>query len=112
MAVAQVDGRGLVPPTKESLAAPLANDAVLLQQTRNPADVSIDATPRGEEPGFLPGLLRDISELCGRETLRQGERCFREMIDALPAAIYTTDAEGRVTHFNPACVALSGRQPQ
>ena len=34
-------------------------------------------------------------------TLRESERRFREMIDALPAAIYTTDAEGRLTHFNP-----------
>jgi len=39
------------------------------------------------------------------------ERRFRDMIDALPAAIYTTDARGKLTHFNPACVALSGRTP-
>lgn len=37
---------------------------------------------------------------------------FREMIDALPAAIYTTDAEGRLTHFNPAAVKFSGRVPE
>ena len=40
------------------------------------------------------------------------ERQFRAMIDALPAAVYTTDAHGRLTHFNPECVALSGRTPQ
>jgi PAS domain S-box-containing protein len=34
------------------------------------------------------------------------------MIDALPAAIYTTDATGRITHFNPACVQFSGRTPE
>ena len=34
------------------------------------------------------------------------------MIDALPAAIYTTDADGRLTHFNPAAVELSGRTPK
>ena len=35
--------------------------------------------------------------------LRASARRFREMIDALPVAIYTTDAKGRVaTHFNPA----------
>jgi PAS domain S-box-containing protein len=44
--------------------------------------------------------------------LRASERQFREMIDALPAAIYTTDAQGRITHFNPACVAFSGRTPE
>jgi PAS domain S-box-containing protein len=34
------------------------------------------------------------------------------MIDALPAAIYTTDAEGWLTHFNPAAVAFAGRVPE
>jgi PAS domain S-box-containing protein len=43
--------------------------------------------------------------------LRQNEYSFREMIDALPAAIYTTDVEGRLTHFNRACTELSGRTP-
>jgi len=43
--------------------------------------------------------------------LRDSERRFRQMIDALPVAIYTTDARGALTHFNPACVELSGRRP-
>lgn len=34
------------------------------------------------------------------------------MIDALPAAVYTTDAQGRLTHFNQACIELSGRIPK
>ena len=34
------------------------------------------------------------------DELRTSARHFREMIEALPVAIYTTDAEGRVTHFN------------
>ena len=46
------------------------------------------------------------------ESAANGDRRFREMIDALPAAIYTTDAEGRVNHFNPAAVLLSGRTPE
>jgi len=44
--------------------------------------------------------------------LSESERRFREMIDALPAAVYTTDAEGRLTHFNPAAVEFSGRVPE
>jgi PAS domain S-box-containing protein len=44
--------------------------------------------------------------------LRDSERRFRAMIDALPAAVYTTDAEGRLTHFNPAAAELAGRTPQ
>ena len=37
---------------------------------------------------------------------------FREMVEALPVAIYTTDAEGRLTYFNAAAVKLSGRVPE
>jgi PAS domain S-box-containing protein len=39
-------------------------------------------------------------------------RRFRDMIEVLPAAIYTTDADGRITHFNRAAVEFSGRVPQ
>jgi len=34
------------------------------------------------------------------------------MIDALPIAIFTTDAEGNLTYFNPAAAEFSGRTPQ
>ena len=36
----------------------------------------------------------------------------RKVLDALPAAIYTTDADGRVTYFNQAAVDLAGRRPE
>ncbi|HXB75403.1 MAG TPA: PAS domain S-box protein [Candidatus Acidoferrales bacterium] len=35
-----------------------------------------------------------------------------DMIEALPAAIYITDAEGRITYFNAAAATLSGRVPE
>ncbi|HWI35106.1 MAG TPA: PAS domain S-box protein [Burkholderiales bacterium] len=34
-----------------------------------------------------------------------------EILDAIPAAVYTTDAQGRLTHFNRAAVEFSGRVP-
>src|SRR6516225_621066 len=37
---------------------------------------------------------------------------FRDLLDALPAAIYTTDAAGRITSFNRAAVEFSGRRPE
>jgi PAS domain S-box-containing protein len=40
------------------------------------------------------------------------ERRFRELLDALPAAVYTTDAAGRLTYFNDAAVELWGCQPR
>ena len=33
------------------------------------------------------------------ETLRERERRFQELLEALPAAIYTTDANGKITYF-------------
>jgi PAS domain S-box-containing protein len=46
------------------------------------------------------------------QMLRDGDRGYRAIIDALPTAIYITDAHGRITHFNPACIEFSGRTPQ
>ena len=58
-------------------------------------------------------FTRDITKRKRAEDqVRESERRLREMIDALPAAIYTTDADGRLTHFNPAAVELSGRVPE
>ena len=44
--------------------------------------------------------------------VRQSEQRFHQMLDALPAAIYATDAEGRLTYFNRAAVEFSGRVPE
>jgi PAS domain S-box-containing protein len=55
----------------------------------------------------------DVTEqVLAKQRLHEGEQRFREMIDALPAAIYTTDAQGRLTHFNTAAVKFSGRTPE
>jgi PAS domain S-box-containing protein len=65
------------------------------------------------EPERLIGVNIDVTARKRAESaLEQSERRFREIIDLLPAAIYTTDAEGRLTHFNRAAVELSGRTPQ
>ncbi|MGH8591804.1 MAG: PAS domain S-box protein, partial [Gammaproteobacteria bacterium] len=55
--------------------------------------------------------IEDITERRRAEEAVRESR-FRDMIDALPAAIYTTDAKGRLTHFNPAAVEVSGRTPE
>ncbi len=44
--------------------------------------------------------------------LRERERQFRDLLQALPAALYTTDATGRITFYNEAAVELSGRRPK
>jgi PAS domain S-box-containing protein len=47
----------------------------------------------------------------------EGEFCdqrrhVRDLLDALPAAIYTTDAAGRITFYNQAAVEFSGCRPE
>ena len=37
---------------------------------------------------------------------------WRSVLDELPVPIYTTDADGAVTYWNRACVALAGRRPR
>ena len=43
--------------------------------------------------------------------LRDSERQLQELIAAIPAAIYTTDAQGKITYFNEAATELVGHTP-
>ena len=36
----------------------------------------------------------------------------RDILDGIPAPIYTTDAQGLVTYWNPACADFAGREPE
>ncbi len=58
-----------------------------------------------------PKPVHELFVLDDAEALGGNEPRSRAIIDALPAAIYTTDAEGKITHFNPACIEFSGRTP-
>jgi PAS domain S-box-containing protein len=69
---------------------------------------------RFSRDGAVAVLLsfQDITELKrAAAAIQESERRFRQMVDALPVAVYTTDAEGRLTHFNPAAVEFAGRAP-
>ena len=44
--------------------------------------------------------------------LEEREQNLRGLLEALPAAIYMTDAQGRITFYNQAAVALAGRCPE
>ncbi len=57
-------------------------------------------------------VVQDVTEqVQAEERLRESERHIRELLEALPAAIYTTDAAGRITYYNQAAVEFSGRRP-
>ena len=59
---------------------------------------------------MIAGELKGLAELAAGGD--PANSVFRKMIESLPAAIYTTDAQGRLTYFNAAAVTLSGRVPE
>jgi len=46
-----------------------------------------------------------------QQAFREPDSHFRQLFDALPAAIYTTDAAGRLTYYNDAAADLWGQRP-
>jgi two-component system CheB/CheR fusion protein len=46
------------------------------------------------------------------EAITRGDHYFRDVLEALPAAIYTTDAAGRITYYNEAAALLWGHRPE
>jgi PAS domain S-box-containing protein len=44
--------------------------------------------------------------------LREREQQYRNLLHALPAAVYTCDVQGRITLYNEAAVTLWGRAPE
>ena len=58
-------------------------------------------------------VIQDVTEAKRMEDrILESERHMRELLEALPAAVYTTDAKGRITFFNKAAVDMAGRTPQ
>ena len=78
-------------------------------------DISLTISPVRDRWGRIVGaskIARDISEHREAQAkLQDNERQLRELLAAIPAAIYTTDAQGKITYFNDKAVELAGRTP-
>jgi PAS domain S-box-containing protein len=78
-------------------------------------DISLTVSPVKDDQGRVIGaskIARDITERKRADAkVRDSERQLQELITAIPAAIYTTDADGKITYFNQAAVELAGRTP-
>ncbi len=59
------------------------------------------------------GINTDISgEREAGKRLRESEQKLQDLIDALPVAVYTTDAQGRISFYNQAAAEFVGREPK
>src|SRR6185437_5023809 len=78
-------------------------------------DISLTVSPIHDASGRILGaakISRDISERKRVDAaLHDHRRQLHELLAAIPAAIYTTDAEGKITYFNEALVEFAGRRP-
>jgi len=71
------------------------------------AAVAIDNARLYEE------LRRELDERTATESaLRESEQRHRQLIESLPAAVFTCDTETRLTMYNEAAAALWGRTPR
>ena len=74
-------------------------------KTERPLVGASAAPPPAPAPDNIVHLER------AEASFHEREARYRELLNALPAAIYTTDAAGRITFYNEAAVALAGRRP-
>jgi len=78
--------------------------------------VLVSCEPLFGENGALSGTVnffQDIAALVQAEqALLHQERYLYDVLEALPIAVYTTDAAGRTTFYNEAVVELVGERPE
>ncbi len=111
-----------IAPDKSPMAVVLqtgqpVRDRELIMEKDNGERLTVLANvdPLFDEQGNLVGgvnCFQDISERVRmRSQMREGRRQGRRVMEALPAALYTTDAEGKLTYFNKAAEKLWGFTP-
>ena len=78
-------------------------------------DISLTISPVRDAAGTIIGaskIARNITERRQADAkLKASERQLSDLLAAIPAAIYTTDAAGKITYYNQAAVEFAGREP-
>ncbi|HVU18284.1 MAG TPA: PAS domain S-box protein [Candidatus Didemnitutus sp.] len=107
---------GLVASTlRRSIARPIIELARTAATVSARQDYSIRAEQYGRDE--LGQLTATVNAMLARtqaavSELRESEYAHRELVRALPIAVYMCDASGLITLFNAAAVALWGRTPE
>ena len=78
-------------------------------------DISLTVSPVRDTRGTIIGASKVARDITNRKEieakLHESGRQLRDLLAAIPAAIYTTDAEGKITYFNQAAIELAGQTP-
>src|SRR5205085_1279334 len=70
----------------------------------------VNGGPAVDQSPGRPAILCDADAVTLDGSAAEGR--FRALLDVLPAAIYVTDADGRITYYNQAAADLAGREPR
>jgi PAS domain S-box-containing protein len=81
-------------------------------RTRAHGRVMLNLSDDSEEAEIEKILAHHTAISASAEETGSNAQLFCDVLQALPAAIYTTDASGRVTFFNQACIDFAGRVPK
>ncbi len=93
-------------------------ELVLDQPSGRRIRVLANVEPTTSECGVATGAIGCFTDItaCAKAEHRHlrepSDERYRQLLESLPSAVYTTDAEGRVTFYNRAAVDLSGREPE
>jgi PAS domain S-box-containing protein len=74
---------------------------------------NIKPIQRGDDEQLILLALDDVSIRKNiSQKIEESEKNYRQMVKALPVAVYTCDAAGRIILYNQAAAELWGREPQ
>jgi PAS domain S-box-containing protein len=71
-------------------------------------EISLSVSPIKDREGRIVGASKIAR---GLSDLKQSERNLANLVEALPAAVYTIDADGHITRYNQAAADLWGCRP-
>ena len=97
-------------------AAHYSMDKRLLRPDGTVTWVASSVSAIRDDGGALLGAVAVLTDVTDRKlseaAMRQSERRYRTLVEAMGLAVYTTDAEGFITLYNDEAVRLWGRSPE
>ena len=105
--------RALVAEVADGRHRELSLDARCVRDDGSSIHLSVTFTPLDDAEHRVVAAVQDVTAWrLGEDALRRNELRFRRMVEKLPAAAYTCDADGLITFFNEHATQLWGRAPK